>query len=80
MEKLGILEFLGIFGEFWKLLVINEHIITKEMDSLKYEGMVKLKIFWRLRKLETGLSDFKLKEYTMVSLGYKSSENLPYFT
>ena len=31
------------------------------MKSLKYEGMVKLKIFWRLRRLEAGLSDFKSK-------------------
>ena len=31
------------------------------MKSLKYEGMVKLKIFWRLRRLEAGLSGFKSK-------------------
>ena len=71
MEKLGILEFLGIFGEFWKFWVINVHIITKEMKSLKYEGMEKLKKFWSLRRLEAGLSGFILKEDIMVTSGTK---------
>ena len=31
------------------------------------------KIFWELRRLEAGLSGFKLKEYTMASLGCKLS-------
>ena len=37
------------------------HIITKEMKSLKYEGVVELKIFGSLRRLEAGLSGFKSK-------------------
>ena len=41
------------------------------MKSLKYEGVVKLKIFRKLRRLEAGLSGFKLKEDTMVTSGMK---------
>ena len=75
MEKLGILEFLGIFGDFWKFWVINMHIITKEMKSLKYEGVVELKIFWSLRRLETGLSGFKLKRVHYGKLGLQIIKN-----
>ena len=35
------------------------------------------KIFWKLRRLEAGLSGFKLKEYTMASLGCKLSITHP---
>ena len=31
------------------------------MKSLKYEGVVKLKIFWSLRRLEAGLNGFRIK-------------------
>ena len=31
------------------------------MKSLKYEGVVKLKIFWSLKRLEAGLNGFRIK-------------------
>ena len=45
------------------------------MKSLKYEGMVKLKIFWRIRRLETGLSGFKLKRVHYGKLGLQIIKN-----
>ena len=49
MEKFEILEFLRIFGDFWDILEIlsNEcaNKKTKQFKNLKYEGMVKPKIF-----------------------------------
>ena len=55
------------------------HIITKELKSLKYEGVVELKIFWSLRRLETGLSGFKLKRVHYGKLGLQITKNHPYF-
>ena len=39
------------------------------MKSLKYEGMVKLKIFWKLRRFEASLSGFKSKRVHYGKLG-----------
>ena len=36
---------------------------------MKYEGMMKPKIFWKLRRLETGLSGFKLKRVHYGTFG-----------
>ena len=49
------------------------------MKILKYEGMVKLKIFWRFRKLETGLSGFKLKRVQYGKFGLQIFITHPYF-
>ena len=38
------------------------------MKSLKYEGMIKLKIFWSLRRLEAGLSGFKSIHISLTKL------------
>ena len=50
------------------------------MKSLKYEGMVKIKIFRSLRRLEAGLSGFELKRVHYGKFGLQIITNLPYYT
>ena len=50
------------------------------MKSLKYEGVVKLKIFWSLRRLEAGLSGFKSKWVHYGKFGLQIIIYHPYYT
>ena len=50
------------------------------MKSLKYEGVVKLKIFWSLKRLEAGLSGFKIKRVHYGKFGLQIIIYHPYYT
>ena len=50
------------------------------MKSLKYEGVVKLKIFWSLRRLEAGLSGFKIKRVHYGKFGLQIIRESPNFS
>ena len=50
------------------------------MKSLKYEGVIKLKIFWSLRRLEASLSGFKIKRVHYGRFGLQIIIYHPYYT
>ena len=50
------------------------------MKSLKYEGVVKLKIFWSLKRLEAGLNGFKIKRVHYGKFGLQIIREPPYFS
>ena len=50
------------------------------MKSLKYEGVVKLKIFWSLKRLEAGLNGFRIKRVHYGKFGLQIIREPPYFS
>ena len=50
------------------------------MKSLKYEGVVKLKIFWSLRRLEAGLNGFRIKRVHYGKFGLQIIREPPNFS
>ena len=50
------------------------------MKSLKYEGVVRLKIFWSLRRLEAGLNGLKIKRVHYGKIELQIIREPPYFS